>query len=91
MVLVSKYRDIFSMLLAYRALLFLLIARRPLHFVLFGLMVGIGFLIKFHIAFDVIAFVVFYFFWQGRDWKIWLKDMTISFLAFLSSDGYFDS
>ena len=79
----SANTEIFFQCCSLTSLYVLLISRRSLQFIFFGLAVGLGFLIKFHIAFDVIAFVIFYFFWQDKNWKFWLRDMVIGFMAFL--------
>ncbi|MCB0665073.1 MAG: glycosyltransferase family 39 protein [Saprospiraceae bacterium] len=75
--------EIFFQLFSLLGLYLLLKARKPLHFISFGLVAGLGFLIKFHIAFSIIAFSIFYFFWQDRRWWPWFRNMTSSFLGFL--------
>ncbi len=79
----SANTEIFFQCCSLAGLYCLLVARRPIHFVLFGLITGLGFLVKFHIVFDVLALVIFYFYWTNRRWKTWLWEMLISFTFFL--------
>ncbi|MBK8501277.1 MAG: glycosyltransferase family 39 protein [Saprospiraceae bacterium] len=79
----SANTEIFFQCFSVIALYLLLIARKPVHLMIFGLVTGLGFLIKFHIAFDILAFTVFYFFWRGKRFIPWLSDMMLSFVFFL--------
>lgn len=75
--------EIYFQCISLVALAMLLNARKPAQFLGFGFVCGLGFLVKFHIAFDIVAFTIFYFFWRGLDWKSWLKEMIIAFLGFI--------
>lgn len=75
--------EIFFQCLTIAGLYLLLISRNIKHFAGFGLITGLGFLIKFHIAFDILALVIFYFFWSGKKAGKWLQEMFTAFIFFL--------
>ena len=78
----SSNTEVFFQCFSLWALYILLLARRPWHFMGFGIVAGIGFLVKFHIVFDVLAFSVFYFFWQGSHLRRWFIDMILASAGF---------
>lgn len=75
--------EIFFQLFSLASLYLILTARRAIQLFVFGLIAGLGFLIKFHIAFDILAFVIFYFFWLGTAWKTWIRNMFIALSGFV--------
>jgi len=79
----SGNTEIFFVCCSLGCLLILLLARHWSDFIWFGLLAGVGFLIKFHIAFDLLALVVFYYFWSGEELGAWLRGMAIAFCSFL--------
>ncbi|NND31495.1 MAG: hypothetical protein HKN76_02810 [Saprospiraceae bacterium] len=78
----SANTEVFFTCCTATCLYLLLIARKNWHFLFFGFIASIGFLIKFHIAFDILALAIFYLFWQGGNFKSWIKQMSLAFFAF---------
>jgi hypothetical protein len=78
----SANTEIFFVCCSMACLYIILIARKFYHFILFGLIAATGFLIKFHIAFDIMALAIFYFFWGSQKVSGWVKHMLVAFVAF---------
>lgn len=70
---------LFSLLSFYR----LITASKNIHYVVFGIFVTAGFLVKFHLVFDVLAFVIFYYYWSAQSFGRWLVNMFLAFFSFV--------
>lgn len=78
----SANTEIYFVLCSVLALWVLLRSSRIRHYFVIGLLLGIGFLFKYHIVFDILAFVIFDFF-RKSSWKNWLAYWSFSFAGFL--------
>lgn len=77
--------EIFFMFFSTWGLYLLMNAAKTLEFIWFGLVMGVGFVIKYHVLFDFTAFGLFYIIshWKDRGWICVLRDLSVSFIALL--------
>ena len=78
----SANTEVFFICCTVACLYLILIGRKYWHFLLFGFITSIGFLLKLHIVFDILGLSIFYFFWGGKHFVPWAKRMLVSLLAF---------
>ncbi len=78
----SSNTEIYFVCCSLLCLYLLVTGKKALHFLLFGVVAGCGFLYKFHIAVDLVAFALFYFFWISKDLGKWLVRMSLAFVGF---------
>ena len=78
----SANTEIYFVFCSVLSLWVLLQSSRTRQYFIVGLVLGIGFLFKYHIIFDILAFVIFDFF-RKSSWKNWLTNWSFSFIGFL--------
>lgn len=78
----SANTEIYFVLCSVLALWVLLQSNKLSQYFIVGLILGAGFLFKYHIVFDILAFVIFDFF-RRISWKNWLTHWSIAFAGFL--------
>ncbi|MEP6646536.1 MAG: glycosyltransferase family 39 protein [Saprospiraceae bacterium] len=82
----SPNTEVFFNLFTIMALILILSKDGHIYFFLSGLLLGVGFMIKYVVLFDAFALGIFYIWWQinkGKVWQFWLIRCILMGIGFL--------